>query len=183
MLGLRSHLRQKLLRYYFTNPASTHYVRELARILEVDATNLSKELSRLAAEGLFVSEPRGKHTYFRLNRQYRLYNEIRGIVSKTFGVTDTLAKSLKQLSGIEKAYLYGSFAQDRQDATSDVDVLVVGNPVPLDLAAAVQRLESTLGRDVNYVVMSAGEFNRRMRKHDPFLADIWRNPKIELVHT
>jgi len=45
----------------------------------------SKELRRLEREGLFVSEVSGRQKYFQLNRQYRLFEEIRGIVAKTIG--------------------------------------------------------------------------------------------------
>jgi len=44
MIALRSSLRQKLLGYYFTNPSANRYLREVARILEVDPTDLLKEL-------------------------------------------------------------------------------------------------------------------------------------------
>ena len=37
-----------------------------------------------------------------------------------------IAQSLKRIAGIDKAYLYGSFASNQQDAASDIDVLMIG---------------------------------------------------------
>ena len=44
MLSLKSDLVIKVLGYYFLNPKSRHYVRELAELLKVDPGNLSKNV-------------------------------------------------------------------------------------------------------------------------------------------
>ena len=73
MLDLRSKARQRLLAYYFTNPAARHHLRDLADRLSIDPSNLSRELRRLERDGLFRSEVSGRQKYFRLNRDYPLY--------------------------------------------------------------------------------------------------------------
>lgn len=78
-VNFRSKLHQALLHYYFSNPGAEHYLRELSRILSFDATHLSRELNLLTRFGLFVSFTRGHEKYFRLNRRYPLYNELRTI--------------------------------------------------------------------------------------------------------
>ena len=100
----------------------------LAERLSIDPSNLSKELGRLEREGLFRSEVSGRQKYFQLNREYPLFDEVRSIVAKTIGAVALIAQSLKKIEGIEEAYLYGSFARNQQDAASDIDVLVIGNP-------------------------------------------------------
>jgi predicted transcriptional regulator with HTH domain len=86
MLNLRSELRRQLLAYYFLNQAADHYVRELAEILKVDPTNLSRELKRLETESLFSGRLRGNQKYFTLNRGYPLFHEVQSIVLKTAGI-------------------------------------------------------------------------------------------------
>ncbi len=70
MLSLRSQPRRRLLACYFTNPAACRYVRELAALLDVDLSNLARELSRLAQQGLSEADVRGRQKYFRLNRRF-----------------------------------------------------------------------------------------------------------------
>src|SRR5271156_6523409 len=181
MLDMRSKARQKLLAYYFTNPTTRHHLRDLAERLSVDPSNLSKELSRLEREGLFRSEVSGRQKYFELNRKYPLFAEVRGIVAKTVGAAPLIAQSLKKIEGIEEAFLYGSFAANQQDASSDVDVLVVGKPTGHVLAEAVGKLERQLGREINYTVMSRKEFEARRRRKDAFLENVWQNERVELV--
>jgi predicted nucleotidyltransferase/predicted transcriptional regulator with HTH domain len=181
MLDLRSKARRRLLVYYFTNPTARLYLRELAGRLAIDASNLSKELARLEAEGLFRSDVSGRQKYFQLNRDYPLFDEVRGIVLKTVGAVPQIAQSLGEIHGISEAYLYGSFARNQQDAASDIDVLLIGAPHQEILAEAVRKLERLLGREINYTVMTPKEFEFRRSRNDPFLKDVWQNRRVTLL--
>jgi predicted nucleotidyltransferase len=181
MLDLRSKARQRLLAYFFTNPTARHHLRDLAERLSIDPANLSKELRRLEQDGLFESEVSGRQKYFRLNRAYPLFQEVRGIVTKTVGAVPLLAQSLKSIDGIEEAYLYGSFARNQQDAASDIDVLVIGTPRDRALAEVVRRLERQFGREVNYTVLTRKEFEARRARKDAFLEGVWHNKRVSLV--
>jgi len=181
MLDLRSKGRQRLLAYYFTNPVARHHLRDLADRLSIDPSNLSRELRRLERDGLFQSEVSGRQKYFRLNREYPLFNEVRSIVAKTIGAVPLIAHSVKTIEGIEEAYLYGSFARNQQDAASDIDVLVIGTPLGEALAEAMGKLERQLGREVNYTVLSRDEFESRRTRKDAFLESVWHNRRVSLI--
>lgn len=181
MIDLRSKARQRLLAYYFINPTARHHLRDLADRLNIDPSNLSKELGRLEREGLFRSEVSGRQKYFQLNREYPLFNEVRGIVAKTIGAVPLIAQSLTKIEGIGEAYLYGSFARNQQDAASDIDVLVIGTPSAEVLAEAVQKLERKLGREINYTVLAPKEFESRRARKDAFLENVWHNKRVSLV--
>jgi predicted nucleotidyltransferase len=181
MLELRSKARRKLLAYYFANPAARLHLRDLAGRLNVDPSNLSKELGRLEREGLFRADVNGRQKYFQLNRSYPLFNEVRSIVAKTIGLVPLIGESLKKIEGIEEAYLYGSFARGQQDSASDIDVLVIGTPRGEALAESVRKLERQLGREINYTVLSEKEFGARRTRKDAFLANIWHNKRVCLI--
>jgi predicted nucleotidyltransferase len=181
MLDLRSKARQRLLSYYFTNPKARHHLRDLAERLAADPSNLSKELRRLEREGLFQSEISGRQKYYRLNRQFPLYAEVRGIVEKTIGAVPLLAQSIRKIEGIQEAYLYGSFARRQQDAASDIDLLVVGSPKPELLAQAMEKLEGQLGREINYTTLTRKEFQLRRARKDAFLENVWHNKRVPLL--
>ena len=181
MLDLRSKARQRLLAYYFTNPAARLHLRGLADRLSIDPSNLSRELRRLEREGLFRSEVIGRQKYFQLSRQYPLFDEVRSILVKTIGAAPLIAQSLRKLEGIEEAYLYGSFARNQQDAASDIDVLVIGVPRSEALAEAVRKLERQLGREINYTVLTRKEFDSRRTRKDAFFENIWQNKRVSLI--
>lgn len=181
MLDLRSKARQRLLVFYFTNPTARHHLRDLAERLGIDPSNLSKELMRLEAEGLFRSDVSGRQKYFQLDREYALFDEVRGIVTKTIGAAPLIARSLKRIEGLREAYLYGSFARNQQDASSDIDVLLIGTPREEILAEAVRKLERQLGREINYTVLTPKEFEFRRARKDSFLEDVWHNRRVALL--
>jgi predicted nucleotidyltransferase len=181
MLDLRSKARQHLLAYYFTNPSAHLHLRDLAQRLNIDPSNLSKEFARLEREGLFRSEVNGRQKYFQLNCDYPLFDEVRKIVAKTVGAAPAISRSLKKIDGIDEAYLYGSFASNQQDAASDIDVLVIGNPSDEVLAQAVSKLERQLGREISYTVLTPKEFKSRRARKDAFLENVWHNERVALV--
>ena len=179
--GLFSKARQRLLAYYFTNPMARLHLRDLAERLSIDPSNLSKELGRLEREGLFRSEVSGRQKYFQLNREYPLFDEVRGIVAKTIGAIPLIAQAFRKIEGVEEAFLYGSFARNQQDAASDIDVLVVGKPPDEALAEVARKLERQLGREINYTVLTRKELNSRRARKDAFLENVWHNKRVSLV--
>lgn len=183
MLDLKSNMRRQLLAYYFTNPTARLHVRDLAQRLDMDPSNLSKELRRLEREGLFQSETSGRQKFFQLNRDYPLFEEVRGIVIKTVGAAPLIARSLKKVEGIEQAWLYGSFARNEQDAASDIDILIIGTPERTVFAKTVRKLERQLGRQIGYTTLTRKEFDQRRRRNDTFLESLWRNKRIDLTET
>ncbi len=181
MFAIRSKARQQVLAYYFTNPTARHHLRDLAEMLKIDPSNLSKDFGRLEREGLFRSEVSGRQKYFQLNRQYPLFHEVRTIVAKTIGAAPLISQCLKKIEGIDEAYLYGSFARNQQDAVSDIDVLLIGTPHEEVLSQAVRRLERQLGREIDYTVLTQKEFRSRRARKDAFLESVWHNERVSLV--
>ena len=70
MISLRSKLRRAVLGWFYHNQKSRVYVRQLAEILDVDSTNLSRELARLAEDGFLRYELEGRQLYYSINRHY-----------------------------------------------------------------------------------------------------------------
>jgi predicted nucleotidyltransferase len=123
----------------------------------------------------------GRQRYFQLNPKYPLFKEIRGIVTKTIGAAHLLAEALRNMEGIEEAYLYGSFARNSQDTASDIDVLIVGRPSSKALAQTTGKLERQLGREINYTVLTKAEFASRRARKDVFLENVWQNKRVSLI--
>ncbi len=181
MLSLRSELRRRLLTFFYVNRKARAYVRQLAEALQADSTNLSRELARLEHEGLLRSEREGRQLYYSLNRASPSVKPLFALLQGSIGVVPALKRALGAVSGIRSSWLYGSFAKNEADAASDIDVLVVGEPEPTQLAAEVRKAEKALRREINYTVLSPKELARRLRKGDPFVADVWKGKRVELI--
>ena len=168
-LLLSSKLRRKLLTYSFTHPDENYYVRELSHLINEDPGNLSRELRRLEDEGLYASVTKGRVRFFSLNKRYPLFKELKKIIFKTEGVQGSLRELVQKYEGIVLAFLYGSYAKNRERKTSDIDLVVVGgfprNPFTRD----VRQLESTLNREINFTVYNKSEFAKERKKEGGFL--------------
>lgn len=181
MISLRSNLRRKLLTYLYANRSARFYVRQLAGLLGVDATNLSRELSRLEKEGLLQSELEGCQRYYCINPQYPYLKPLFTMLRGSVGMIPTLTAALKHIEGIESADLYGSFAKNEADASSDIDLLIVGLPNQAQLAYEIGRAEKLLRREVNYTVLSRKELEQKLEAGDSFLTDVWRGKRVALI--
>lgn len=181
MLSLRSELRRRLLTFFYVNRKARVYVRQLAEALQADSTNLSRELARLEREGLLRSEQEGRQLYYSLNRASPSVKPLFALLQGSIGAVPALKRALGPVSGIQSAWLYGSFAKNEADAASDIDVLVVGAPDQTQLAMEMRKAEKALRREINYTVLSPKELARRLRKGDAFVADIWKGKRVELI--
>lgn len=84
-LLLKTRLIRKLLDYSFRHPDKDYYVRELASLINEDPGNLSRQLSKLEIEGLYISRSRGKEKFYSLNKAYPLFNEFKKIILNSEG--------------------------------------------------------------------------------------------------
>jgi len=179
----KSRLRQKVLAYFFTNLQANLYLREIASILNEDAGNLSKELSKLERERIFISAPRGNQKYFSLNKRHPLYKELRAIIFKTIGVEGALREIVGNIDGISTAFIYGSFAEGKENSASDIDILIIGSPDEDALMKKVDKVEKKLQREINYNIYPQKEFRERIKRKDSFILNILKSPKIMLKGT
>lgn len=180
----KSTLKKKLLAYFFTNPESQLYLREIANLIHVDPTNLSRALRDFEAEGIFISVKRGNQKYFSLNRKYPLFEELKSTIFKTVGVSGTLRTLFKKLPGIKRAFIYGSFAKNSERASSDIDLCLIVKKSEFKEEALLKELhalEKQLGREISYIFFTEEEWNKKVMGKDSFREGILKGKCVELV--
>jgi predicted nucleotidyltransferase len=173
-------LRRKLLAFSFTHPDEDYYVRELSTLINEDPGNLSRELRKLEEEGLFASFTKGRVKFYSLNRKYPLFNELKKIIFKTEGVEGGLRQLISRQKDISVAFIYGSFAKNRERAGSDIDLVVVGKPLPRKFNQDIREFESRLNREINFNFYSREEFDKERKKEGGFLNLILKDKVVIL---
>ena len=181
MISLRSKVTIKLLDYYFLNPQAQVYINELARILDLDPKNTETKLKELEKEGLFKSEFRGKQRYFFLAKDNPILEHYRQIFLKTHGIEKRLKDMIGNIKGLKEAYLFGSYAANKMDSSSDIDLLAVGAHSVLELQRAIAKLQKDTGREFNVTNLSPKEFETKKKNKDPFINGVFKTKTIRLI--
>jgi len=175
---------RRILALLLLRPEQSFYVREIARLAEVPAGSLHRELKLLANSGLLLRESAGNHVLYRANRDCPVFSELAGFFRKTIGLADVLREALTSLaSQIDLAFIFGSVAQGKERITSDVDVFVVGSVSFTDVVKAFSQTHERLGREINPVVMPKNDFVKKHVEGERFVARIIKEPKLFLIGT
>ncbi|MEW6582038.1 MAG: ArsR family transcriptional regulator [Actinomycetota bacterium] len=156
-------------------------IRALANELGIDAGGLTREADRLESAGLVRSERIGRQRLLRPNTDSPYYPELHGLLLKAFGPATMIGPPLAAVSGIERAYLFGSWAarylgQPGGDP-ADVDLLIVGSPPRRDVARVTRTLSQALGREVNATIVTA---ERWRGAGDGFIRQVRSGPLVEV---
>ena len=109
-----------------------------------------------------------------------LYHSLRELYARTVGVGARIADAIKD-RGAEVAFIFGSYAQGGDDATSDIDVFVLGDPDWKTLSDLGSKLYEELRREVNFVTYQEAQLDRALEAGSPFLRTLRDSPKIWIV--
>lgn len=177
----KSKIRQELLTLFFTNPSQKYYLRELQRILGYSAGSIRRELLRFQKDNLFNTQKVGNLLYYSINTKHPLFKELKSIVSKTVGVEGSLKKALSFIKRIKIAFIYGSYASKREKATSDIDLMIIGDPDTSHLNEKIAELEKRLKKEINPTIYSLEEYGTKKKSKSGFIVELLKNPKIMLI--
>lgn len=177
----KSKIRQDLLTLFFTNPSQRYYLRELHRILGYSAGSIRRELLKFQKDDLFNTQKVGNLLYYSLNTKHPLFKELKSIISKTIGVEGSLKKALSYVKKIKMAFIYGSFATRREKATSDIDLMIIGDPDTSHLNEKIAELETKLRREIHPTIYSLKEYRDKKKAKTGFILELLKKPKIMLI--
>ncbi|AXK38886.1 nucleotidyltransferase domain-containing protein [Crenobacter cavernae] len=174
---------QKVLGLLFGHADQSFYTNEIVRLAGIGIGSVHRELKRLAQAGLLTVSRVGNQTRYQANAASPVFEELRGLVVKTFGVADIVRQALLPLSDkIGVAFIYGSVAKGNEGAHSDIDVLLIGEDLAYsDVFTRLGEAESLLGRPVNPSVYSWPEWRRKLEEGNTFVQRVAQQAKIFLI--
>ena len=172
--------RRRVLGLLLLWPDEALHGREIARRTGLPAGTVTRELVKLAEAGLLRREKRGNQQIYSANTDHPIFAELASILRKTSGLADVLVAALAPVTDqLRAAFVFGSLARGDETASSDIDLMLVGE---VDFVGAVRLLhpaQAELGREINPKVFSAAEFAEAAAT--PFMRDVLARPKIFLI--
>ena len=174
-----SRTRVKLLKLFITLQGTPFFVREICRKVDEQLNSVRRELANLMSLGMITMSEQGDKKFYQLNTKFVLAEELRALLIKSqLLVEQDFIRRLKESGKIRYLALTGSFTGAKMSPT---DILLVGKVDRPFLVRAIEKFQREAGRELNFTVLSAREYNERLALADKFLVTILNNPKVVVV--
>jgi predicted nucleotidyltransferase len=169
---------QRVLALLFGQPARSFYANELIGLAGMGSGAVQRELTTLV-----TVRSVGNQKHYQANADAPIFEELRGIVQKTFGLAEPLRQVLDPLAKkLVAAFVYGSVAKNIDTASSDIDLIVISDELTYpDLFASLEAASGAIGRTVNPTILTRKELAKRVKAKEAFTTRVLAQPKIWIV--
>lgn len=171
---------QNLLGLLYSRPGKSFYTREILRLTGMGVATIKSGLDRMVAAGILSMTRIGNQHHYQANPDCPIYEELLGIVKKTFGIADALRQALKPVDNqLQIAFVYGSIAKGTDVSDSDIDLMLVGFDLAYgDVIELLMPVELSLARSINPTIYTPEEFYSKLMEGSGFLGRVKDQPKL-----
>lgn len=174
-----SKTRTKLLTKLMMEPERQFYIREISRETQIPYGMVYKELDNLKQLGIIKSQKKGKITLLQVNKETPYYKDLRNLIMKTTGISNIIQNHLKH-PDIEYLLVFGSIASGEDTPESDIDLMIIGDIPEIKLIEEAKEIEKNIGRELNYILWTREEFEKKIKEKNHLLIDVADKPIIML---
>jgi len=167
----KSKIRKKIILLFIYNPNKEYYLSEIAKAAGTSVGTAQRELNKLLEKDFVKFNKKTGSSFYALNKEFALLDEVRSIIRKTIGLEAELKKELSKIKGVDFAFLFGSYVKGDFKSSSDIDLFVIGRVKEDDIFKKVQKTEKTIGIAINYHISEHQDFIRKA-KTNSFYKDI-----------
>ena len=159
----------KILSLFLKNPHVGYYLRESARLLNMDPMTVRRSLTLLVEDGFLVKVEEKNRILYRANlenpalRHLKISYNLSWLREKD--VVDFIINRMKSVTSI---VLFGSFAKGENDENSDVDILTIS----IDKDKPTAELAELLERDVNLLNFTPAQWSSQAKNNQAFYLDV-----------
>jgi len=181
--ALFSTTQQRVLGLLFGQPDRSFYATELIAQTGAGSGAVQRELARLEQSALVRVSRVGPQKHYQANPESPLFDELCGIVQKTVALAEPLRAALAPLSErIRAAFVFGSIAKRQDNASSDIDLMVVSDSISYpELFSALEPVGERLRRTVNPQVFTPADFAKKVEDKNAFVQRVLQQPKVWIV--
>lgn len=174
---------QRVLALIFGQPDRSFYTSELIERTASGSGAVQRELKRLASSGIATVTRIGNQKHYQANHDSPVFEELCNLVTKTVALVDPVREALASLAdNIDLAILYGSVAKGTDTASSDIDILIVGDGLTLeDIYSVLAPVETDLDRKISPTLYTRKEFADRRAANNPFLGRVLSGDHLTLI--
>lgn len=168
---LDSKTENSVLTFFLLAPPRSFGTKELSKRLRMPAQKLTSAINKLTKTGHVKSFSKRGIKYYILNDRKDDLNSLkRALTRNKTRYQDELMTSIKKTGQLKAAFLSGLFTGSPE---LPVDLLLVGKVNLNKLHKFLGDCKKMIGQEINYSIMSEGEFRQRRDTFDRFIKDIF----------
>lgn len=161
-MRLISRSKASLLKFFFNHPDEEYYMQQLGRLLGKKPGVFQRNLNQMQKEGILLSEYKANARFFRVNKNYPVYKELKVIVDKSFKLALVIL------------FLFASstYAQDSGAKMTLKDSILIAYSANKDLQMQVKQIEAAKAGivDARSLFLPEVDFNGSYTRNDKVLA-------------
>lgn len=171
---------QRVLSLLYGKPDKTFYTTEIIRFAGMGRGTITRELDRLVSSGLVSVSQQGNQRHYSANSDNPVYEELTGIIRKTFGIADVIRAALLPVDEqINCCFVYGSIAKGEEMADSDVDLMVISPSLAYaDVMALLPEAEQSIKRTINPNIYTFEQMKKKLQEKNAFISRVLDQQKI-----
>jgi DNA-binding transcriptional ArsR family regulator len=159
-----------MLLKFFTNSASSAYLRGMAEEFGESTNAIRHELNNLSKAGYLISSEEGRTILYRANTAHPLFKEVKNLIHKYLGIDEIIENVVKKLGDLKAAYIIGDYAQGKDSGT--IDLLLVGEIDSEYLQVLLQKARNLIHRNVEVTHLGTHDFDKNRESYQAALL-VW----------
>lgn len=165
--------RVKLLRLFLFNPLSTFTAAEAAVRSRVPQKDAQSELNLFKSLGL-LTRGRGRLPRYSLDDSFPYILALQNLLLNAPARAQEIYERVRETGIIKLVIVAGVFVGEWENG---VDLLVVGDRIKDEkLRRNIRLLESEIGKEIRYTLLSSDEFYYRLNMNDHLVRDVLDYP-------
>lgn len=174
-----SSTRVKILKFFCLYANRSCYVRELARILDVRVSALSRELENLTSLGFLKTHIANAKKYYAVNPDFELVNELTALLLKSVVLLErAVIADMRTMPGIHLFLLTGIFVTQN----TGTDIVLVGKLNKAKVQAVIAALSRAFHQPLRFTYFNPTEYKYRVAVSDKFLSKVLHSSPIIVIN-
>src|SRR3989344_3368035 len=175
--------RVKILKLFLLSPEKVFTSKEAGKILKISKNSASMEIRLLVSVNFLKKRSKG----LMLSPTFSFLLALRTLLISALPASrEKMLKFFKNKGKIKLLVLGGVFTDDFSvdilNGSKRLDLLIAGELKKGAVERFIRTMEAEMGKELNWTLMSAMEFERRLAMHDKLLRDILDFPHEFLIN-
>ena len=159
----------KVLTLFLDDPYTSCYLRESARMLDMDPMTIKRSLDILIKDEFLIKYEEKNRILYQAN----LENPALRYLKISYNLSWLQEKNLvefitSKMKSVTSIMLFGSFAKGENDENSDIDIVIISQSKDKPTA----ELTNLLNKDVNLLNFTPAQWSNQSKKNRAFYLDV-----------